>query len=293
MAFRFSFLLVLTQISILVSCAAPPKERPVEALVDAPPVQETEGKIQSLTGEVQVKTQTGELKPVSVGEPVPMNSAIVTGKDGRIRLAMKDGNELELAPESQMVVEAYENNSAKKNVLMNLIRGKIRAQVREKYKGPSDRFQIKTPASVAGVRGTDFATIYDESKAAASTVTFEGAVDFGTLAADGSIKDAVTVTKGQESRMVQGLPPTKPRVLSNEELEGIKESISPDTAHAVSETKTAPTESAAKKVRQKRLPVPRACEMKMQTPRSCGNGCAMATFASLRATAVPTARTRS
>ena len=133
---------------------------------------------------------------------------------------MMDNNEINVSPESNVEIQNYESKPEenKKDVLLNVLYGKVRAKVEQKYDGKTSKFQVKTPSAVAGVRGTDFMTSYSPETKNSSVVTFHGAVEFGTPGPGGSIKNAVSVTPGKMASSAGGAAPSAPAAVPKDQL---------------------------------------------------------------------------
>ena len=132
---------------------------------------------------------------------------------------MDDGNVLNINPVSSMKIEAYSGgDGGKKKVLLNVMYGKMRATVNQKYDGKSESFQVKTKSAVAGVRGTDFLTGYEPKTNKMSVVTFEGNVEVGKPGPGGSITGSVMVGAGQKTEASPGQPPAPPKPVPANEL---------------------------------------------------------------------------
>ena len=117
-------------------------------------------------GDITVTTAAdGKTEKAKVGKKIFPGDTIQAGADARAKIVMSDKNVLNIAPDSKMVIEKYENDPAKgnKQVTLNVLYGKVRASVEQKYDGEKNKFHVKTPSAVAGVRGTDFLTSYDAS----------------------------------------------------------------------------------------------------------------------------------
>lgn len=171
------------------------------------------GILKVVKGDVQIKSgKTGETSKARLGQEVYPKDTIITGPDSRAKVVMIDNNELNISPDTHLEIQSYEYNPAenKKDVLLNVIYGKVRSKVEQKYDGDSAKFQVKTPSAVAGVRGTDFITGYSPATKSTSVVTFRGAVEFGTPGANGKISNAVSVTAGKQASSTAGAPPSPP-----------------------------------------------------------------------------------
>ncbi|MGZ3722973.1 MAG: FecR family protein [Bdellovibrionales bacterium] len=183
--------------------------------------QNVDGVLKVVKGDVQIKSaKTGQTVKARIGEKVFPKDVIITGKDARAKIVMVDNNEINVSPESQIEIQHYEfdPNAGKKEVLLNVIYGKVRAKVEQKYDGKTSKFQVKTPSAVAGVRGTDFMTSYNKVDNSSQVVTFRGAVEFGLPGPGGKILNPVSVTPGKAATSVAGAPPSAPTNMPKGEL---------------------------------------------------------------------------
>jgi hypothetical protein len=194
--------------------------------------QNVHGILRVVKGDVQIKSaKTGQKARARIGEKVFPKDVIVTGKDARAKIVMVDNNEINVSPESQIEIQHYEYNPAegKKDVLLNVIYGKVRSKVEQKYDGKTSKFQIKTPSAVAGVRGTDFITGYNPANRSSQVITFEGRVEFGLPGPGGTIQNPVSVTPGQQASNSAGTPPSAPAPVPKEELAKMDNDSKADT----------------------------------------------------------------
>ncbi|MBX3021670.1 MAG: FecR domain-containing protein [Bdellovibrionales bacterium] len=201
--------------------------------------QNVHGVLRVVKGDVQIKSaKTGQTGKARLGSQVYPKDTIITGKDARAKIVMVDNNEINVSPESQIEIQNYEYdpNAGKKDVLLNVIYGKVRSKVEQKYDGKTTKFQIKTPSAVAGVRGTDFLTSFNRSNGASQIVTFEGKVEFGVPGPNGSIANAVMVSPGNQATSVAGAAPAAPAPVPKEELAKMETDTKADTAPAKAES---------------------------------------------------------
>lgn len=186
-----------------------------------PAIAEVHGVFRVVKGNVQIKSgATGTIGRARLGQEVYPKDTIITGKDARAKIVMIDNNELNISPDSQIEIKNYEYNPAqnKKDVLLNVLYGKVRSKVEQKYDGKTSKFQVKTPSAVAGVRGTDFMTSYNQTTHQSQVVTFRGAVQFGLPGPNGAILRAVFVTPGKTAQVMRaGVTPTVPVDLPKEQ----------------------------------------------------------------------------
>ncbi len=174
------------------------------------------GTLHAVSGDVRVTSMAAN-RPETAQENQQLNAndTVITGQNGRAEVEWPDGNRIKLVPNSSITIEKYENQ----HVLLNLINGKIRSQVKKKYDGARSKFQVATPGAAAGVRGTDFVMSYDQTKKASEIVTIKGAVQFGEKGPDGQIMNPVNVKAGMMSRMENGKQAQTPAPAPRDQLQ--------------------------------------------------------------------------
>lgn len=192
--------------------------------------QKMEGVLMVVKGDIKVISKDGAATAAKVGKKVFQGDTIVAGADSRAKVVMADKNVLNISPDSKVMIEKYENDGKdNKNVELNVLYGKVRASVEQKYDGEKSKFNVKTPSAVAGVRGTDFITGYSPQTKQTSITTFSGAVAVGQPGPGGSIVNPVFVQKGQTTNAsAGGVEPPKP--VPAEELNKMNQESSADTA---------------------------------------------------------------
>lgn len=191
------------------------------ALSQVAHASQVHGVLTVVKGTVTVKSgKNGTEKPAKAGMKVFPKDTIVTGDDSRAKIVMVDKNEINISPASQIVLENYEFDPAKgkKDVLIDVIYGKVRNKVEQKYDGETSKFQVKTPSAVAGVRGTDFLTSYNKTTDSSKVVTFKGEVAYGLPGPNGTILNPVAVTAGNFSANSGNTPPGQPTAVPKQEL---------------------------------------------------------------------------
>lgn len=115
------------------------------------------GTFKQVQGEAWVGSAT-ERRPATPGEGVRVSQRISTGKTGAATLTLKDGTVLTVGPNSTMDLSAFEFNATTQegNFLLDLLQGTVRVVTGLVGKTNPEKFKVKTPTSVVGVRGTDF-----------------------------------------------------------------------------------------------------------------------------------------
>ena len=102
-----------------------------------------------------------------------------TQVNARARIALDDGSVLNVGSESSMKI--VKHDAGAQQTELELTYGKLRTQA-QKIAKPDGKFEVRTPAGVAGVVGTDFFVGYDVNAAAMNVIVFEGLVKVCNLA---------------------------------------------------------------------------------------------------------------
>ncbi len=180
-----------------------------------------DGVFMVVKGDIRVQAKAGTEVKAKVGSKVQEGDIVIAGADSRAKIVMVDKNVLNISPDTKIVIEKYKFDQAKgeKNVSLNVLYGKVRSTVNQKYDGEKNTFNIKTPSAVAGVRGTDFLTGFNPVTNTSKIVTFEGQVMTGSgMDASGKILNAVAVNPGQFTVASPGAPPAPPAEVPKSEL---------------------------------------------------------------------------
>ena len=183
-------------------------------------------------GNVSIKSgKTGKEEKAKIGMKVFPKDSILTQADSRAKIVMVDKNEINVSPSSNIVIDNYEFDPAKDNkkVLIDVIYGKVRAKVEQKYDGESNKFQVKTPSAVAGVRGTDFFTSFNQVTNSSKVVTFKGEVAFGLPGPGGTILNPVSVKVGEFTVNTGNNPPAPAVQMPKTELAQFDKETKADT----------------------------------------------------------------
>ncbi len=110
----------------------------------------------------------GERQTIEMGSLIQVNDRIVTEADGRVRLRFPELSEVFISPGSNLVIEEAllekRSGPSKRTIMLDLYRGKVRSRVQGRYNDGESKFQVKTRAAVAGVRGTDFVISFEPGK---------------------------------------------------------------------------------------------------------------------------------
>src|SRR6202521_632043 len=119
-------------------------------------------------------TKTITASPKSV---VDWQDLVNTQVNGRARASVDDGAVLNVGSESSIKVEKHDAGA--QQTQLELTYGKLRSQA-QKIAKPDGKFEVRTPAGVAGVVGTDFFVEY--ANGTMNVIAFEGLVKVCNLA---------------------------------------------------------------------------------------------------------------
>ncbi len=117
----------------------------------------------NFAGDVMLRQGGGEWKPATPGAIMKINDEIKTSSGATAELLLDNGNvgSVKIHEKSQFKIDVMDQNQATgdKVTYLNLALGKILVQV-QKLQGDS-KFEVRTPTSTTGVRGTVFEVSVD------------------------------------------------------------------------------------------------------------------------------------
>jgi len=117
--------------------------------------------------------RSGKTITASAKTAVDWQDLVNTQANARARIALDDGSVLNVGSESSMKV--VKHDAGAQQTELELTYGKLRTQA-QKIAKPDGKFEVRTPAGVAGVVGTDFFVAYDNTTNTMNVFTFEGLV---------------------------------------------------------------------------------------------------------------------
>ncbi len=162
-------------------------------------LQASRARLATLHGDVQIVAPGGAVRTAVEGDTWEPGTALRTGTQSTVRLEFEDGSQALVRQLSYVrLLQAQRPVLGDGNqVQMDLVRGAIENLVRP-VTGPGGRFEIRTPAAVAAVRGTQFRVHATESQT--RTEVIEGDVlvrnDGGQTAAPAGTGTVASVASG-------------------------------------------------------------------------------------------------
>lgn len=178
------------------------------------------GHIENLSGAVRLMRWNGIVEAPKMGLQVFNGDTFETKHDGKVRVRFidgaDDGSVMTVAANSSVKIEnvKIDSKAGSRKIALDLIRGKVRNQVKRKYDGDNS-YTVKTRTAVAGVRGTDFVASFEEGSSGwvSEVRTFEGLVQLEPARArndDGSgPAKSIGIPGGTYAAFVVGPPDRK------------------------------------------------------------------------------------
>ncbi|NVM26938.1 MAG: FecR domain-containing protein, partial [Desulfobacterales bacterium] len=179
------------------------------------------GKITGLTGTAQiVREAVPSPITVTLGRPVHLRDRVRTGADSRLRIELIDGSILTLGERTDITLDQFEfvPEKKKRSAFFGIALGKLRIFARDLLKFKERDFKVRTPTAVLGVRGSLFLVWVTkvDSTIATMVVCFEG---YGQVTSDYDPSQFVDLRAGNATDVIGPNPPTKPVLLTQEQLD--------------------------------------------------------------------------
>lgn len=139
-------------------------------------------KVVIMRGMVKAKFSDGSVVDVKNDQSLPEGATLQTADKSFVKLLFIDKSQMNLGPNSQMVINAFPKKEAG---IITLVKGQIRSQVTKDYMDNEDKdkskLYIKTKTAAMGIRGTDFQVNYNPVNNNTALITFEGKVAMSHL----------------------------------------------------------------------------------------------------------------
>jgi len=129
------------------------------------------------SGPAQRSFQHGPYVPLVQGAQLVEGDRLRTGAEGFATLELPDGTHVRVPPETELVLSTFRRTVLTGVIdrVFSLVRGRVESEVTHATK-KDDRFQIRSPSGVAGVRGTDFRVNYHGGDGSTAVEVIDGAV---------------------------------------------------------------------------------------------------------------------
>lgn len=157
-----------------------------------------------------------------VGMPVRQGNLLATGADAFLTIELADGSLLTLPSRSTVKVAELHRILLTSTIIkrFDLVTGRTETEV-PKAVQPSDRFEVRTPVSVAAVRGTRFRVTFGDNASGTGVLEGNVHVDAGERSVDVPVGTGVVATVAGPGAVVPLLPKpalTDPDKVQDDEL---------------------------------------------------------------------------
>jgi hypothetical protein len=160
-------------------------------------------RVVAMSGQVEHAFRGGPLLPVSMGATLSEGDRLCTRENAFVTLELADGSHISLSPGTSIDLGILRKTglTGVTDRVIDLQRGEVASEVTHATK-PDDRFQIRSPSVVAGVRGTQFRVNYLPDGAATTVEVLDGTVGVDAVAASQSALQLVQARFGSVTRGV-------------------------------------------------------------------------------------------
>ena len=174
---------------------------PAESWADPQAAGQRAGEVSRIIPAVNI-ARSGKTIPAAAKTPVNWQDLVNTQVNARARIALDDGSVLNVGSESS--IKVVKHDAGAQQTELELTYGKLRTQA-QKIAKPDGKFEVRTPAGVAGVVGTDFFVEYSNSTM--NVIVFEGLVKVCNLAGVCVLAKAGQMTSVRSGDNSAPLPP--------------------------------------------------------------------------------------
>lgn len=171
------------------------------------------GKVAIIKGDATLVFEKSDRK-VKIGSAVSEGDVIITQPGAYLKVVMQDRNVLVVPENTKLSIDEYVTVKDKKSVVLSVEYGSARHMLKQKYVKKNEKYEVRTPTTVAGVRGTDFLTIFKRDAAESIICTLEGKVSFYLSKDDVGDQKPVLVEAGHFVRVNSG--DTSPQVIETD-----------------------------------------------------------------------------
>lgn len=177
---------------------------------------DTVGTFRDVQGTVLLARSKVDISP-KTGDDVQLNDFVSTREKSRTKLALTDETVLTLGQNSRLEITSYLVSREKKAGIISLKSGALHSYIQKKI---DSSFEVHTPNSVTGARGTAWVTVAQIVNGMAETDVYvlEGTVTVFNTAIPGQ---AVTLAAGQSTTVIGFAAPAVPAAFQPAVIQGI------------------------------------------------------------------------
>jgi hypothetical protein len=121
------------------------------------------GQVKTASGDVTIE-RGGTSLPAKAGARLEASDIVRTGADGSAGITMSDSSLLSIGPNSVLALDAFafDTTTHQGRLDATLSKGSLAVVSGKIAKQSPDAMKVRTPASVLGVRGTEFVVLVDD-----------------------------------------------------------------------------------------------------------------------------------
>lgn len=174
---------------------------PSYSLADPQAAGQRAGEVSRVIPAVNI-ARSGKTIPAAAKTAVNWQDLVNTQANARARIALDDGSVLNVGSDSS--IKVVKHDAGAQQTELELTYGKLRTQA-QKIAKPDGKFEVRTPAGVAGVVGTDFFMEYANDSM--NVMVFEGQVKVCNLAGVCVLAKAGQMTSVRSGNNSEPAPP--------------------------------------------------------------------------------------
>lgn len=162
-----------------------------------------DARLASLTGEVDVQAggEADTWREAEEGMPLSAGDKVRTGEDSSAEITMDDGGVIRLGADSSVDVSSLSPDSSSFSLRLGALVAKIRAGFIKAGK----KMEVRTPAAVCAVRGTEFGVEHDQASGETTAGVYdEGSLSVASTDKEGAVLSEEMVGTGREVRLRAG-----------------------------------------------------------------------------------------
>lgn len=115
------------------------------------------GTAKAVSGSVNVE-RAGQQLPVAVGDRLYPQDKLMTGRDGRLAVTLRDDTRISLSANTQLIVSEFAFNPSTQSggVVVSVLKGVSAFVSGLVAKSSPSAMKVTTPTATLGIRGTEF-----------------------------------------------------------------------------------------------------------------------------------------
>jgi hypothetical protein len=172
------------------------------------------------TAEVQAQNAT-TWEQLRFRDDIMVNDTVRTGANGKVKILLRDDSIMTLGERSEMQFTEFLLTQEQRRTVVSLLIGTVRV-VTTRLFGPGSVTEVRTPNTVAGVRGTTFLVRFIPPDTT-EIISLDGVVTARNL--DPAIPQIEPVPQNFRTRIVGATPPTRAAAVPPSELQAIEQEL--------------------------------------------------------------------